>query len=81
MKTLWDRIVLCRSSNQELEKFVKEYNDKHKRKKDVVINTEKSELLFVDSETSDDIESTKKKVNKKEEKKSVLFPDSDSDSD
>jgi len=85
-KTLWDRIVLCRSSNQELEKFVKEYNDKHKRKKDVVINTEKSELLFVDSETSDDIESTKKestkkKVNKKEEKKSVLFPDSDSDSD
>ena len=89
-KTLWDRITLYRSSKKELDNFIKEYNNKHKRKKDIV--TEKEEdLLFVDSETSEDfntpdktIDTSKKTIktnNKEEEKKSVLFVDSDSDSD
>ena len=84
-KTLWDRITLYRSSKKELDKFVKEYNEKHKRKKDIVTEKE-DELLFVDSETSEDISTQEKtnifiKTNNKEDKKSVLFVDSDSESD
>ena len=81
-KTLWDKITLYRNNKKELEKFVKEYNEKHKRKKDIVTEKE-NESLFVDSETSEDV-STIENVqtnNKEEVKKSVLFADSDSDSD
>ncbi len=82
-KTLWDRITLYRSSKKELDKFIKEYNEKHKRKKDIVAEKE-PDSLFVDSETSEDFsthENTIQADNKEEVKKSVLFVDSDSDSD
>jgi putative phage-type endonuclease len=78
---LWKKITLCRSSKKELEKFVNDYNEKHKRKKDVKIEKDNDELLFVDSETSEDVTSKNDKNNKDISKKSVLFVDSDSDSD
>ena len=57
------------------------HTQKHKRKKDIV--TEKQcESLFVDSETSEDVNTVDNiQTNNKEVKKSVLFVDSDSDSD
>ena len=80
-KTLWDRITLYRSSKKELDKFIKEYNEKHKRKKDIVTEKE-CDSLFVDSETSEDVNTVDNiQTNNKEVKKSVLFVDSDSDSD
>ena len=81
---VWDKIVLCRSSKKELENFVKQYNDKHNRRKNKI--TLKQQSKFVDSESSEDfIEEVKQepsngKINKKP-KVSDLFVDSDSDSD
>ena len=76
---VWEKLVLCRSSNKELEKFVKQYNDKHPKKKKKI--TLKQQSNFVSSESSEEYkESPKKKINKKP-KVSDLFADSDSDSD
>jgi len=77
-KALWDKIVLYRNNKKELNKFVKEYNDKknkRKRKK----KPDVKEILFIDSESSEDannVSTLNKKTNKE-----TLFVDSDSDSD
>jgi len=79
-REVWEKLVLCRSSNKELEKFVKQYNDKHSRRKKKI--TLKQQSKFVSSESSEEYkeDKPKKKINKKP-KVSDLFVDSDSDSD
>ena len=83
---VWNKLVLCRSSKKELEKFVKQYNDKHSRRKNKITIKQKSK--FVDSESSEEYKesNTSKKISKKTSKKinkkpvvSDLFVDSDSD--
>jgi len=84
---VWEKLVLCRSSNRELEKFVKQYNDKHSRRKKKI--TLKQQSKFVSSESSEEFQDDKKskikskikskKKSKKKPKVSDLFVDSDSD--
>ena len=87
-REVWEKLVLCRSSKKELEKFVKQYNDKHNRRKKKI--TLKQQSKFVSSESSEDFkEDSPKKFPKKTSKKtstkkskpkvSDLFVDSDSD--
>lgn len=85
-REVWEKLVLCRSSNKELEKFVKQYNDKHSRRKKKI--TLKQQSKFVSSESSEEFkeDSPKKMAKKKSKKKSKkkpkvsdLFVDSDSD--
>ena len=83
-REVWEKLVLCRSSKKELEKFVKQYNDKHSRRKKKI--TIKRESKFVNSDSSEEYVEKKnsKKNSKKTNKKPVasdLFVDSDSDSD
>ena len=84
-REVWEKLVLCRSSKKELEKFVKQYNDKHNRRKKKI--TLKQQSKFVSSESSEEFREEKKlkKISKKKSKKkpkvSDLFVDSESDSD
>ena len=87
-REVWEKLLLCRSSKKELEKFVKQYNDKHNRRKNKI--TLKQQSKFVSSESSEEFkEDSSKKSSKKTSKKisakkskpkvSDLFVDSDSD--
>ena len=87
-REVWEKLILCRSSKKELEKFVKQYNDKHNRRKNKI--TLKQQSKFVSSESSEEFkEDIPKKSSKKTSKKtstkkskpkvSDLFVDSDSD--
>ena len=85
-REVWEKLVLCRSSKKELEKFVKQYNDKHNRRKNKI--TLKQQSKFVSSESSEEFKDdspkkTSKKTSAKKTKPKVsdLFEDSDSDSD